>query len=129
MGKYAPLGSHLRAQSAQFVRMSFAEIERVLGFRLPGSARTHRAWWSNNVSNNIMTREWVDAGYRSEQVDPEGGSVVFAKESTHINTPGFEEQAAMAIHIPLYGSMKGTVRIAPGADPTEPADVNWGNGD
>ncbi|MEI9904971.1 MAG: hypothetical protein WDN06_14155 [Asticcacaulis sp.] len=27
-----------------------------LGFELPPSSRTQRAWWSNNASNNVMTR-------------------------------------------------------------------------
>ena len=59
MGKYAPLGEFLRAQRASLVRMTFDEIEEVTGAKLPPKAQLHRAWWSNNPSNNVMTKVWL----------------------------------------------------------------------
>ena len=49
MGVYDPLNAYLAKESDLVVRMSFAEVERVLGRPLPASARKHRAWWSNEV--------------------------------------------------------------------------------
>ena len=46
-GKYAPLYHHLSARSEAEWCTSFGEVEAILGFRLPDSARRYRGWWSN----------------------------------------------------------------------------------
>ena len=69
MGKYDPLGEFLTRRSAEMAPMTFAEIEQVLGRKLPPAAGKHAAFWSNNPSNNVMTKVWLDAGYRTEQLD------------------------------------------------------------
>jgi hypothetical protein len=69
MGKYQPLEAFLSGCEADETTMSFEEIEAVIGADLPEAAHTHRAWWSNNPSNNVMTRCWLAAGYRTERVD------------------------------------------------------------
>src|SRR6266545_4844063 len=79
MGKYQALSEFLRRQPANEVRMSFAQIERVIGAKLPPSAQDHRAWWSNNPSNSVMTKAWLEAGFESEQVDMEGRKLVFRR--------------------------------------------------
>ena len=58
MGKYQPLGDYLRRQDKELVAMRFEEIERIVGSKLPEKSTLHRAWWSNNSSNNVMTRVW-----------------------------------------------------------------------
>ncbi len=120
MGKYEPLTEFLKQQTGSEVRMSFAQIERVIGSKLPPVAR-HRAWWSNSPSNNVMTQAWLDAGFRSEQVDMESGELVFRRDELAAASP--------AINIgrhPLFGCMKGTVHIPDGVDLTAPADPEWG---
>lgn len=79
MSKYAPLTNFLRSRPQSELRCSFADIERALGFPLPPVARAHRAWWSNNASNNVMTRAWLNAGFRAEQVDMSGETLVFRR--------------------------------------------------
>ena len=37
---------------------------------LPPTAQAQRAWWSNNASNNVMTRVWLEAGFRTERLKP-----------------------------------------------------------
>ena len=59
--------------------MSFDEIERVIRSKLPPSATQHRAWWSNNAQNNVMTKAWKDAGFESEDVDMKGRRVAFRR--------------------------------------------------
>jgi len=56
MEKYALLGDFLRRQRALEVTLTFDEIERITGVKLPPKAQHHRAWWSNNPSNNVMTK-------------------------------------------------------------------------
>src|ERR1700752_847802 len=77
--KYEPLTEFLRRQSRAVVRMSFDEIERVIGAKLPPSALHHRAWWCNNAQNNVMPKAWKDAGFESEDVDMKGRRVAFRR--------------------------------------------------
>jgi len=125
--KYQPLTQHLRTQRAGRVPMSFAEIERVLGTKLPPSAISHRAWWSNNPTNNVMTKAWLEAGFRSEQVDLDGRRLVFKRVATTPRPSSFAESPSpdfVAAHRPsLFGWLRGTV-VSTG-DLTEPADPDW----
>jgi hypothetical protein len=124
VSKYAPLTSHLRERSQSRVPMRFEEIERLLGFPLPASARKHRAWWSNNPSNSVMTKAWLDAGYQSEQVDLEAEKLTFARLNAvyTVQAPAHEAkhvQRRSGPH-PLIGCMAGTITFAEGVDLTEP---------
>jgi len=126
MGKYEPLSQFLRKQRTGRIVLTFAEIERIIGFKLPRSAKEYRAWWSNNPFNSVMTRAWLDAGFESEQVDMEGRKLAFRKvrkmpsKRDHSPPPGKSRQHR------LIGALKGTVWIAPGTDLTQPADPEWG---
>ena len=59
--------------------MTFREIEKITGAKLPPKAQHHRAWWSNNPDNNVMTKVWLAAGFESAQVDMEGRKLVFRR--------------------------------------------------
>jgi hypothetical protein len=124
MGKYVPLTEFLQKQPGGEVRMSFAQIERVVGFKLPPVAQRHRAWWSNSPTNNVMTRAWLDAGFRSEQVDMAARKLVFRREK-QVGAPKVGSTEKSDRH-PLIGWMKGTFTIPEGVDLTEPADPEWG---
>lgn len=123
-GKYQPLTAFLRRQSTDVKAMSFEDVERVIGQKLPDSARRHRAWWSNNPQNSVMTQAWLDAGFESEQVDMTRRRVVFRR----IRRPSLDARqlaGSRPTDHPLVGWMKGAVTIAPGADLTAPADPDW----
>jgi len=126
MGKYTRLGDYLRAQRSKEVPMTFAEIERVIGSKLPPNSPHYPAWWSNNPSNNVMTRVWLDAGFRTEQVDVKSGKIVFrrAEEKTS-GAPALSQPPKGERH-PLFGALKGLVIVPAGIDLTEPADPDWG---
>src|SRR2546421_10041955 len=79
MGKYEPLGQFLRKQRSPEVPLTFREIEKITGAKLPPKAQHHRAWWSNNPSNNVMTKVWLEAGYESAQVDVAARRLVFRR--------------------------------------------------
>lgn len=133
MGKYEPLRAFLLAQEREFVPMTFAEIERVIGSDLPKS-KNFRAWWSNNPWNNVMTKEWLEAGYQTESVDVEGEKLVFRRirKVQHMpNAEGFAEtqQAELASgREPGFGFMKGLLTIEPGYDLTTPSSELWFEG-
>lgn len=117
MSKYEALGQFLLKQTNSLVPMTFKEIERIVGHKLPQSQR-YPAWWSNNPSNNPMTQVWLDAGFNTEQVDIGGGKLVFRRIARSTAS-----ESRTDLH-PLIGCMAGTVTIAPGVDLTEP-DPDW----
>jgi hypothetical protein len=122
MSKYGALAEYLKRQDREYVPLTFAEIERITGVKLPPSAKKHRPWWSNNPNNSVMTRVWLDAGYQSEQVDMAGRKLVFRRVRVPKPEGGAGEEKPFH---PLYGYMQGLIRIMPGVDITQPADPEW----
>lgn len=131
MGKYAPLTEFLSAQKLERIRMTFDEIEQVIGTALPAS-KQYPAWWSNNPSNNVMTKAWLAAGYQTEQVDTVGGKLVFrrsnggsaAASKSAGEAPSTARDSAGEYRA-FYGFMKGKITLEPGYDPTQPAGEQW----
>lgn len=126
MGKYEPLGAFLRDQRSQEVRLTFSEIEKITGVKLPPKAQHHRAWWSNNAANNVMTKVWLEAGYESSQVDMTARQLVFrrvAKAPEQELSP--RPAAKKGKRHPIFGALKDITRLVPGVDLTEPADPGW----
>ena len=82
-GKYAPLYRRLRVRAGQEWRVSFVDIEAVLGFALPESARDHRSWWSNqrNGGGHGHALAWQVAGWKTRAVDLERETLVFERHS------------------------------------------------
>lgn len=79
MSKYDALEDYLRGLQVSSWRASFDQIENVLKTKLPNSAHKYQAWWSNNPSNSVMTKSWLRAGWKTEQVDVPGQAVTFRK--------------------------------------------------
>lgn len=125
MGKYSPLREFLAKQGKELVPMSFEEIERVLGESLPAS-KQYPAWWSNNPGNNVMTKEWIAAGYQTESVDIAGEKLVFRKiKKPNPAHSSLSSAPATSSRLPFFGFMKGKLTIEPGYDITKPIDVDW----
>jgi len=51
VAKYGALARWLRAQQGPTIRVSFDELDRVVG-GLPALARSHRAWWANEIEGD-----------------------------------------------------------------------------
>lgn len=83
-GKYSPLYRRLRARGGGEWRVSFADLEAVLGFTLPESARVHRPWWSNqrNGGGHSHALAWQMAGWKTRAVDLESETLVFERVGT-----------------------------------------------
>ena len=74
MSKYKPLSDRLSSHGAPEWRASFAEIEEVLGFPLPKTARSGQSWWGDDK------RAWRDHGWRADDIDHDGGYVTFKRD-------------------------------------------------
>ena len=77
---YDGLRIHLSKQSEPTVRMSFAEIERIIARPLPNSALHHRAWWANEQSgSHVHARSWMKANppRHTANVDLNGKTIDF----------------------------------------------------
>ena len=136
MGKYSPLREYLQSQRVDSVPMTFKQIEKVLERPLPPSKK-YPAWWSNNPSNNVMTKEWLAAGFQTESVDVASEKLVFRrvlKDPPGSNNSGIpsrigSESPSVSHTVsrhPVEGCLPGTLTIQPGVDLTEPADPEWG---
>ena len=137
MTKYAPLESHLRDSGREDVPMTFKEIEHVIGAQLPPSAFKHRALWSNNPTNHVMTKSWLAAGYKTADVDMATGRVVFRKATpdepppeNSRGRPALGSDCAStdgrnSVFSHVFGALKGAVTIAPGTDLTDPIGEDW----
>jgi hypothetical protein len=127
MGKYEPLGAFLRGQRTQEVLLTFNEIEKITGAKLPPKAQHHRAWWSNNASNNVMTKVWLEAGYESARVDMTARKLVFRRVAKADEASGglAKPYATSDGHHPMRGALKDITFVPPGVDLTEPADPEW----
>lgn len=113
MGKYEPLEKLLRGRNPGRWRVSFPEIEKLLGFKLPQSALKYAAWWSNDETGHSHAKAWLDAGWRTEEVDLAGRKLTFAKMRADDKEPPRDP----------WGCMAGTVTILPGTDLTAPSET------
>jgi hypothetical protein len=110
--------------------MTFSEVEAVIGGPLPPAAGRYAAWWSNNPSNNVMTRIWLEAGYRTERVDLGGRKLVFRRAGPRSPAaspaPAPSQRGGRSdVLETIRRKLGGSVRMAPGYDPTAPTAEGW----
>jgi hypothetical protein len=80
-GKYQPLYEYLEHRYANTVVLTFAQIEDLLGFTLPDSARVDQEWWANNDPNDTSqphSRSWTLAS-RTARPNLHAQTVVFER--------------------------------------------------
>lgn len=130
MSELEPLTAYLSGLGKEKIPMTFEEIEKVLGAKLPPSAFKHPAWWSNNPKNNSRTYAWLNAGYKTADVDMKGRKLVFRRSgpsSLLLETEGKQlTKTKSGFFLDIPGSLKGTVTISPGVDLISPAGEEWG---
>ncbi len=79
MAKYDPLHDHLKTIHEDVVKLTFGQIERILGASLPKSARTYNAWWANEKEGS-HARSWLDAGFATQRLDLNAATVEFSRQ-------------------------------------------------
>lgn len=139
MSKYDSLSRYLANHSSKLT-LSFDVIEKILGFALPGSARRHPAWWSNGAVSHVQANAWLSAGFETAEVDIPGEKLSFVPRAEKATPPPqpLEEAAVQGPAVapaanagqppgrhPAWGAMRGTFKLPPDLDLTEPADAEW----
>ena len=98
-GKYRRLYAHLCNLWAQEWRTSFGEIESIIGFELPMSARLHRPWWGNQSSGNGHSQSlaWSVAGWETAEVDMDAETLLLRRKRPEAAL-GFNLDEAWPVH-------------------------------
>lgn len=60
MGKYLPLENYLKNLKANEISLTFKEIEKIIGGKLPPSANKYSQWWEND-KNHVQAKAWLNA--------------------------------------------------------------------
>lgn len=78
--KYEALKRYLkfRGSFTDTVKLSLADIDGIIGENLPMSAYCNQSWWSNQ-SSNTHAKSWLEAGWRTHEINLEEGYIVFKK--------------------------------------------------
>lgn len=79
MNKFENLTKYLKDKNEDNIKLSFSDLEKIIGFPLPGSAYKHRAYFAN-VLNHSISKAWMEAGYRSTNINIYNKTIEFIKE-------------------------------------------------
>ena len=83
MSKYDKLQNYLESKKTGLWHARFSEIEKILEFDLPKSARTYPAWWSNEKSmKHVQCVSWLDIRWETSNLNLNKETVVFTKHYT-----------------------------------------------
>ena len=66
--KYRALTLYLEKSNCERIKLTFAEIEKIIGSPLSYSARTNRANWANSTSQSLAC-SWLKVGYKTVEVN------------------------------------------------------------
>ena len=76
--KYRGLAEYLLASNERKITLTYSQIESILGFRLPKTARNFkRSYWANTATHSYASC-WMAVGYRT-RTDANGDEVTFIK--------------------------------------------------
>jgi len=79
--RYVPLADWLQSQPGNVdqLKLSFAQIEQIIGGDLPNSAYNHRAWWANDSVAHYHSRLWLEVGWRRSYLNMSGKHATFVR--------------------------------------------------
>lgn len=117
--RYTPLAVHLQTQAVNIdtLKLSFAEIEQLIGGDLPPSARVHRSWWANDSHGHLQAQSWLEAGWRVSSVN------ISAQVATFIRV---EER--QKLYIDFFSALLNDLRQLPNfpiKEAVSPLGVSW----
>lgn len=104
--RYAALANWLYAQPPEYdrVKLTFQDIEQMLGAKLPPSAREYHSWWANDSSRSRPAEQWLSAGWRRDEVSLKNETVSFRRIQDY-------EQAYIAFFNELFADLKQELNV------------------
>jgi len=83
MSKYRPFRDYLavKGPDERDLRLTFDNMESIMGSVLPRTARVDRCWWANTLSSN-HAKSWLNAGWKVDKVNLGEGFVLFVRATT-----------------------------------------------
>ena len=99
--KYRFLSDYLSESNQARVKLTYAEIEDILKFKLPNSAATHRAFWANTTSHSIAL-SWLSVDYSVVEVNLENKYIVFEKNRSLDSMKMHEQMRAIVAEYGLH---------------------------
>lgn len=78
MNKFSKLKEYLSKSQEDEIKMSFKELEVIVGYPLPESARKHPAYFANTETHSI-SKAWMEAGYFVTNLDIHNGLITFKR--------------------------------------------------
>lgn len=76
--KYRALAEYLLSSKETRITLSYSQIEKILGFALPDTARNFKqAYWANTETHSYAS-SWMAVGYKT-RVDIDSDNVTFIK--------------------------------------------------
>lgn len=116
--KYAPLAYHLlkQPQSQSRLTLTFDEIEKIITASLPATAREHRAWWANDSTAHVQSKQWLKVNWRVVSINMTEEKVTFARARDR-------EQA----YINFFSGVQNRLRETPDfpLHKANPLGINW----
>jgi hypothetical protein len=138
MAKYEPLIHYLQSAPDDSVRLALSDIERIIGDRLPASARSYAAWWANSATADTHTwaHAWQAAGWKAK-VTIANGIVEFTRSTAAQSAldalrptakPTVMDLVAQAgIDVTAWGFADGQPYPAPASNPNFCYDWSFGS--
>jgi len=79
--RYSPLIDFLVSQPGKIdsIKLTFENIESIIGGELPKSARSHRAWWANDTVGHPQSISWLEAGWKTSYINMTEKHVTFSR--------------------------------------------------
>lgn len=93
MSQYEALANHLSRRSGTSWKATFAEIETIIGKKLPQSAYRYPAWWANQSGKgHSQVRGWRSVGWRTSALNLADRSVRFERDGSGESDPGHDDE-------------------------------------
>jgi hypothetical protein len=122
MAKYAPVADFLLRLEESRVRLSFEEVEAILGATLPKSAVVYQAWWANDPTHS-QAKAWLDAGWQTENLNLPRRTVEFVRVR---GRPGWRPSTGGApVSRDPWGALAGSVTIRDETALVSPTGESW----
>lgn len=69
--KYIPLANYFSGATNSSIKLTFSEIEQIMGQNLPNAAYLNKSWWKKTKAPAKHFHAWLDAGYYVTDVEPD----------------------------------------------------------